>query len=41
MFGNQAKNPDQINLMMLHSSKGVGFRAAIMMGVENGVFPSS
>ncbi|WP_409077944.1 hypothetical protein [Pseudomonas sp. N3-W] len=27
--------------MMLHSSKGVGFPAAIMMGVENGVFPSS
>ncbi|WP_425220300.1 hypothetical protein [Pseudomonas gozinkensis] len=30
-----------MNLMMLHSSKGVGFQAAFMMGLENGVFPSS
>jgi ATP-dependent DNA helicase Rep/DNA helicase-2/ATP-dependent DNA helicase PcrA len=40
IFGNQGKSPDQINLMTLHSSKGLEFQAAIMVGLENGVFPS-
>ena len=41
IFGNQGKSPDQINLMTLHSSKGLEFQAVIMVGLENGVFPSS
>lgn len=41
IFGNQGKSPDQINLMTLHSSKGLEFQAVIMVGMENGVFPSS
>jgi ATP-dependent DNA helicase Rep/DNA helicase-2/ATP-dependent DNA helicase PcrA len=41
IFGNQGKSPDQINLMTLHSSKGLEFQAVIMIGLENGVFPSS
>ncbi|MBU1223491.1 MAG: ATP-dependent helicase [Gammaproteobacteria bacterium] len=40
IFGNQGKSPDQINLMTLHSSKGLEFQAVIMVGLENGVFPS-
>lgn len=41
IFGNQGKSPAQINLMTLHSSKGLEFQAVIMIGLENGVFPSS
>jgi ATP-dependent DNA helicase Rep/DNA helicase-2/ATP-dependent DNA helicase PcrA len=41
IFGNQGKSPDQINLMTLHSSKGLEFEAVIMIGVEAGAFPSS
>lgn len=41
IFGNQGRSPDQINLMTLHSSKGLEFEAVIMMGLEAGVFPSS
>lgn len=41
IFGNQGRSPDQINLMTLHSSKGLEFQAVIMMGLEAGVFPSS
>lgn len=41
IFGNQGKSPDQINLMTLHSSKGLEFQAVIMVGLENGAFPSS
>jgi superfamily I DNA/RNA helicase len=41
IFGNQGKSPDQINLMTLHSSKGLEFEAVIMVGLEAGVFPSS
>ncbi len=41
IFGNQGKSPDQINLMTLHSSKGLEFEAVIMVGLEQGVFPSS
>ena len=41
IFGNQSKSPDQINLMTLHSSKGLEFQAVIMPGLEAGVFPST
>lgn len=40
IFGNQGKSPDQINLMTLHSSKGLEFQAVLMLGLEEGVFPS-
>jgi len=40
IFGNQGKSPDQINLMTLHSSKGLEFQSVIMMGLESGEFPS-
>ncbi len=40
IFGNQGKSPDQINLMTLHSSKGLEFQAVIMIGMEEGTFPS-
>lgn len=41
IFGNQGKSPDQLNLMTLHSSKGLEFQAVIMVGLEDGVFPST
>ncbi|HZQ25200.1 MAG TPA: ATP-dependent helicase [Terriglobales bacterium] len=41
IFGNQGKSPDQINLMTLHSSKGLEFQSVIMVGLEEGVFPST
>lgn len=41
IFGNQGKNPEQVNLMTLHSSKGLEFQAVIMIGLEKGEFPSS
>ena len=37
IFGNQGKSPDQINLMTLHSSKGLEYQAVIMLGLEEGV----
>lgn len=40
IFGNQGKSPDQINLITLHSSKGLEFEAVIMIGLDEGVFPS-
>jgi len=40
-FGNQGRSPDQINLMTLHSSKGLEFQAVIMIGMEEGAIPSS
>lgn len=40
ILGNQGKSPDQINLMTLHSSKGLEFQTVIMVGMENGAFPS-
>jgi ATP-dependent DNA helicase Rep/DNA helicase-2/ATP-dependent DNA helicase PcrA len=40
IFGNQGKSPDQINLMTLHSSKGLEFQAVIMLGLEEGMVPS-
>lgn len=41
IFGNQGKSPDQVNLMTLHSSKGLEFQAVIMVGLEEGSIPSS
>lgn len=41
IFGNQGKNPDQINLMTLHGSKGLEFQAVIMVGLEEGDFPNN
>ncbi len=41
IFGNHGKSPDQINLMTLHSSKGLEFEAVIMIGLEDGAFPNS
>jgi ATP-dependent DNA helicase Rep/DNA helicase-2/ATP-dependent DNA helicase PcrA len=41
IFGNQGKSPDQINLMTLHSSKGLEFQAVIMIGLEEGSLPST
>lgn len=40
-FGNQGRSADQINLITLHSSKGLEFEAVIMIGLEEGVFPST
>lgn len=40
IFGNHGKSPDQINLMTLHSSKGLEFQAVIMPGLEDGIFPN-
>jgi len=40
IFGNQGRSPDQINLMTLHSSKGLEFQAVIMVGLEEGALPS-
>ncbi|MFJ7886074.1 3'-5' exonuclease [Pseudomonas sp. NPDC096917] len=40
IFDNQGKSPDQINLMTLHSSKGLESQAVIMLGLEEGVVPS-
>jgi ATP-dependent DNA helicase Rep/DNA helicase-2/ATP-dependent DNA helicase PcrA len=40
IFGNQGKNPNQINLMTLHGSKGLEFQAVIMVGLEEGDFPN-
>jgi superfamily I DNA/RNA helicase len=39
-FGNQGRSPDQINLMTLHSSKGLEFQAVIIVGLEADAFPS-
>lgn len=41
IFGHQGKSPDQINLMTLHSSKGLEFQAVIMVGLEAGEFPNN
>ncbi|PTR16336.1 ATP-dependent DNA helicase Rep/DNA helicase-2/ATP-dependent DNA helicase PcrA [Nitrosospira sp. Nsp2] len=40
IFGNHGKSPDQINLMTLHSSKGLEFEAVIMIGLEDSAFPN-
>jgi ATP-dependent DNA helicase Rep/DNA helicase-2/ATP-dependent DNA helicase PcrA len=40
IFANQGKSPDQINLMTLHSSKGLEFSVVFILDLENGSFPS-
>lgn len=40
IFANQGRSKDQINLITLHSSKGLEFQAVIMVGLELGEFPS-
>jgi ATP-dependent DNA helicase Rep/DNA helicase-2/ATP-dependent DNA helicase PcrA len=40
IFANQGRSMEQINLITLHSSKGLEFQAVIMVGLENGDFPS-
>jgi superfamily I DNA/RNA helicase len=40
VFANQGRSKDQINLITLHSSKGLEFQAVLMVGLENGDFPS-
>lgn len=41
VFGNQGRSPDQINLLTLHSSKGLEFQSVIMVGLEKNVFPNA
>ena len=40
IFANQGRSKDRINLITLHSSKGLEFQAVIMVNLENGEFPS-
>lgn len=40
VFANQGRSPDQLNLITLHSSKGLEFQGVIMLGLERGDFPS-
>lgn len=40
IFANQGRSKDQINLITLHSSKGLEFQAVVMVGLEHGDFPS-
>ena len=39
-FSNQGRSEEQLNLITLHSSKGLEFNAVIMLGLEDGEFPS-
>jgi len=38
-FGGQGGSPDHLNLMTLHSAKGLEFDVVIMIGVDEGNFP--
>lgn len=40
IFANQGRSKHQINLITLHSSKGLEFQAVVMVGLERGDFPS-
>lgn len=39
-FGGQGGSPDHLNLMTLHSSKGLEFDVVIMFGMDQGILPS-
>lgn len=39
IFGGQGGSPDHLNLLTLHSAKGLEFRVVIMMGMEQGRIP--
>jgi DNA helicase-2/ATP-dependent DNA helicase PcrA len=39
-FGGQGGTPDHLNLMTLHSSKGLEFDAVILFGMDQGIIPS-
>jgi DNA helicase-2/ATP-dependent DNA helicase PcrA len=39
VFGGQGGSPDHLNLVTLHSAKGLGFRVVTMMGMEQGRIP--
>ncbi len=39
VFGGQGGSPDHLNLITLHSAKGLEFRIVIMMGMEQGRIP--
>lgn len=41
IFANQGRSVDQLNLITLHSSKGLEFEVVIMPGLEDGEFPLS
>ncbi len=40
LFGGQSGAPDHLNLITLHSAKGMEFDVVIMMGIEQGRIPS-
>ncbi|MHB1226977.1 MAG: ATP-dependent helicase [Desulfurivibrionaceae bacterium] len=40
IFANQGRSKDQVNLITLHSSKGLEFQGVVMVGLELGDFPS-
>lgn len=39
VFGGQGGSPDHLNLVTLHSAKGLEFRVVILMGMEQGRIP--
>lgn len=39
-FANHGRSKDQVNLITLHSSKGLEFQGVVMVGLELGDFPS-
>jgi DNA helicase II / ATP-dependent DNA helicase PcrA len=39
-LGGQAGSPDHLNLITLHSAKGLEFDVVVMMGLEQGRMPS-
>lgn len=39
-FGGQEGSPDHLNLMTLHSSKGLEFDVTVLFGIDQGIIPS-
>ncbi len=39
MFGRQGGSPDHLNLITLHSAKGLEFDVVVMMGMDQGIIP--